>query len=172
MEIIPKPKKVPILERIFSLVLGLILIFFVFSFTFVFLSQKKLSLIKTNLERERDSMKSPEIVELENEIKSAKEKIKIFKDLINNYYFPSKFFPILESKILKEITLTRASFKFSEGKVSIAGEANNFQSLAKQINVLKNSKEFSDLKISKISLSKEGKLSFEISFSFNKEFLK
>jgi len=173
MEIVPKPpKKVPIFERILF-IFSLFLIFLtLFSFIFIFFSFRNLNLKKVELEKKLSQLETPEIKEMREEISQLEDKFSEIESLLNSHSFPSHFFSFLESKILKNIVLTSLDLNPLQKNAKISGIANDFSVISKQYFVLEQSQLVENPQITSISITPEGKINFEISFSFKDELIK
>ena len=173
MEIVPKPKpKIPLSKKIVPLLSSLILISLVTSFLILSFFEKKLSSQQEELTKRLQALKTPEEEKLEKEIKIWEKRLHFLKPLLEEHLFFSRFFPFLESKIHKSVIIKSIKLEPQAGKVSFTAQTDNFQNLGKQLFLLKEDEKISDLNVSKISLTSDGKVQFDISFSFNKEFLK
>ncbi len=173
MEIVPKPKpEIPLSKKIIPLLSSLILISLVTSFLILSFFEKKLSSQQEELTKRLQALKTPEEKELEEKVKIWEKRLYFLKSILQEHLFSSRFFPFLEGKIHKSVVIKSIKFEPQVGKVSFTAQTDNFQNLGKQLFLLKEDERVSNLSLSKISLTSDGKVQFDISFSFNKEFLK
>jgi cell division protein FtsL len=173
MEIVPKPpKRVPIFEKILFFLSFSLFILVILSFFFLLFSVGRLNSKKSELEEKISELKTPEIKEMEKELSALEKRFLKIEDLLNNHLFISHFFPFLESKILKNVTLDSLRFNVLKREIKISGVADNFPTLSKQYSIFKEDSRIENPEISKVSIGPEGKVNFEILFSFKEEVIK
>ncbi len=129
------------------------------------------------LKAEKDKLGSQLIVSQEQ--KNKEEELSVISEQIND--FPiifskhqnfSKIFSFLKDICHPKVQFTDLDLVADDYKISLFGETENFKTLGEQIVILERSEKISDLQISNISLSKEGKVSFNLSFYFSKDLVK
>lgn len=172
IQIIPKPEKKPLTpERIFSFFSLIIFLFSLFLFFYLTIQEKKAHQEIATFEEKISNLKTPEIKSLEDEISNLQKKISAFSKIIEDHSFPSQFFSILEKNTHSEVYFSDIKLDLKNPKCILSGQASNFSVLAQQLYILQNI-QFFQTKLSKISLSKEGKVDFELEIVFDKNILK
>ena len=141
----------------FLLLLIVIALYFIFSRQIIkteaALEQAKLELAQTQTE-EQSEVESKVVVfkmRVDDVIKLLKEREKI-----------SDFFEFLETFVHPNLHFTFLSLTMEEKKAAIEGTADDFTALGQQIFVLEQQPFIEKVKLSSVSLSKEGKFEFSI----------
>jgi hypothetical protein len=101
------------------------------------------------------------------EILSLTKNIQLFKELFQNRYFSSQFFPFFESIVHPKVQILQLTFDVKTQQVSLGGETENFKSLGEQILVLGEKEEIENIILSNLSFTDAGSVAFNLSFSFN-----
>lgn len=172
VEIIPKKEtRVFKVEEIFFAISVLIFVFVIVFLGYCFFFEKNEKKLINQLETEISKAKTKEMMDLENEILMYQEKISDFSKIINEHYFYSKFFSLLEKNTHPKVVFVKSDFNFKEAKCLLVGETENFVNLFQQYELLKKEPSFST-NLNRISINKDGKVMFEAEVSFNKEILK
>jgi len=109
---------------------------------------------------------------LEKEIFKDKSKIEDFSYLIDQHLESSKIFNILEKISHPKVWFLNFDLNSQKGVLELSGEAQNFESLGQQILILNEEKSIKDTNLKNISITKEGKVGFNISLSLEPEILK
>jgi len=173
MEIVPKPpRRIPTFERILFFLSLFLFLFTIFSFIFFFFSVNKLNSKKVELEKKISELETPEIKRMKEELSQMEDRFLEIENLLNSHVFSSHFFPFLESQILKNIVLTSLNLNVSGKQAKVSGIAENFVALSKQYFLFKQSPKIEKAQITSVSITPEGKIGFEISFSFKDEVIK
>ena len=168
MEIVPKPpRRIPTFERILFFLSLFLFLFTIFSFIFFFFSVNKLNSKKVELEK-----KISELKRMKEELSQMEDRFLEIENLLNSHVFSSHFFPFLESQTLKNVVLTSLNLNVSGKQAKISGIAENFVALSKQYFLFKQSPKIEKVQITSVSITPEGKIGFEISFSFKDEVIK
>jgi len=167
MEIIPKetPKVPPWLDVLFYFAVGLLIFVFIASFIInqsLKSSQKTLEGLESTLTKEVSEKAS-----LKNEILTHQRKINDFSVLIDNHRKASNIFAFMENQCHPKVWFNNFSLNTKEGTVSLAGEAQDFLSLGQQMLILKDEKMIKSVDLANISMKKEGKITFNLSISFD-----
>jgi len=100
------------------------------------------------------------------------EKIKVFKEIFENHKISSNFFSLLESSCQQNVQLTRLNLATEDSRVSLEGKTESFQSLGEQFLIFRENEKVRDLILSNISLDREGKVNFSLTFSLLSEVFK
>lgn len=165
-KIIPKPKpKVPGGVNVlfyFSIILIIILIA-----GFLFLKSKTLSLEekKESLEIEIAELEGGEETELEKVIFGFQEKIRVFKELFKEHKISSNFFSLLENSCHPKVQFIRLDLDIQNYQVNLEGKTESFQSLGEQLFILRENENIKEFSLSNISLDREGKVKFNLTFT-------
>lgn len=171
--IIPKPKpKTPFFVNFLFYFAILLLIISIGSFFFLeskisSLKERKEELGRQIIELEREEEKG-----LEEEILGWQEKIKVFKEIFENHKISSNFLSLLESSCQLKVQLTRLNLATENGQVRLEGKTESFQSLGEQFLIFRENEKMRDLALSNISLDREGKVNFSLTFSLLSEVFK
>lgn len=171
IEIIPKQKlkKITLANIILYLVLVVFLAFFVIYFIlnhFFLKTDQELSDIEKNLIRTSEEKK------LEDEIFDYQKKIKDFSLLLSDHRFPVNFFNFLEKINHPKIWLSNFTLDLKNGQATISGQTENFEILGQQILIFKKEVLIKDINLSRVSISKEGKVEFDFQLTFDPKIFK
>jgi len=172
-KIIPKPKpKVAFFVNFlfyFSIVLIILLVA-----SFFFLKNKISFLEERNedLESQIAELEGEEEKELEEAILGFQEKIKIFKELFRDHKISSNFLSLLESSCHPKVQFTKLSLDTKNYQVNLEGKTESFQSLGEQLLILRKNENIKEFNLSNISLDREGKVNFDLTFSLVPEVFK
>jgi hypothetical protein len=172
MEIIPKPKRRVIdLGKLFLYFSIFIFLFSVLMSVYFYYVEKKEMLKLQAVEEKISNLRTPEVKEKEEYILKLQRKIYLFSQLIQDYFFPSKFFPYLEGKIHKKIFLSGINLDFENLKFTISGTAPDFSTLYQQLEIFRQDPYLkADLK--DIYLGREERVNFTFEIKFEKNILK
>jgi len=171
VKIIPRPKpKVPVWLNLLLWLSVIILVGVIFS---LFYLQNQISSLKEkekSLEVQIAQFGTKEQKDLEAEIESISSKIKDFADLLRGHKITSEFFELLKSSCHPKVQFTSLDLDAENNRINLTGRAEDFQVLGEQVLIFGESKDIEDIKVSNISLSKEGKVEFKLSFALSPEF--
>jgi len=171
IEIIPKRK----VKKVFwaNIVLYLLLIIFLgFLVSYFILNKSQQKLTQEISELEKNLTRTPAEKSLEEELTGYQEKVKDFGTLISNHQFPVNIFDFFEKVSHPKTWFNRFDLLPEQGAVSLSGQTDSFETLAQQILILKKEKFVKDINLPKVSISKEGKISFELQLTFDPEIFK
>jgi len=174
VEIIPReaPQISPLGKMLFYLASGL----FFISLIGYFVLDNSLKNSKEKLaDLEALSIKNQaatEKVALEKEILTYKNKIDNFSSLISRHLSTSKIFGVIEEINHPKVWFSRFGLDTPQGLIELTGEAQDFESLAQQMDIIKEAKIFEKVELNNVSLTKEGKINFNLSLSFDEAILK
>lgn len=172
IEIIPKKKEAapPWQIIIFSILILLLLLAIVFYFFLLNQEKKyqtKINELKTIIEKEREKEEAKI-----KELSEIKEKISIFSKLTEDHFFISKVFEILSQNTHPKVFYKTFDLSPEKNKISLLGETDNFFILGQQVLILKENPLIQEIKISKISKTKEGKVEFGFDLILSPEIFK
>lgn len=171
IEIIPKKveTKLPTLLNILFYLALILLIISLLSSLALFLFQKNSKKVLQNIEEKLAEKGTPEERALEGKIILYQKKINDFSDLLNSHQSNLKFLTVLESLTHPKIFFSKVDLKIREGKVILAGTAENFEVLGQQFLIFKKENFIKDVSLTKVSISKEGKIDFNLELSLEPE---
>lgn len=164
-------------EKFYSLTLILFL-FSLFCFSGLYVYKIYILQKKLNVADSKNSELTDKISNSFNaSLISAGKKTRNAEVLLKDHLYWSKYFEILESFTLKNISYDQFSVKHdltknSGVRASIVGHAESFNVFFKQIAVFLKSKEFSNIKFNGAEIDKEGQVNFKIELEINQSFLK
>jgi len=168
IEIIPKEaKKFPLWQNIlfyFSLVLFLSCLSGLLILNFL---EKKSQLTLDNLKETLEKGMTTEKKALEKEILTYQKKIDDFSILLADYRVSSRFFDFLEKIIHPKVFFSELNLSSKEGKVSLTGQTESFETLGQQILIFQKEEKLRGLKLAEIKIGKEGKIDFSLEISFD-----
>jgi len=173
VEIIPKPIEEVLgwQKKLFYfsvfLLLGLIITHFILTSL-----QEKSKTLLSNLTETISRGKTSEIISLEKEIFNYQKKIQNFFPLLENHKFPSRFFEFFEKNTHPRVFFSQISLNSKEATCSLTGQTDSFSTLGQQLSIFNETVEVSTLDLTQVSIGKEGKIEFTLTFSFNPKFLK
>ncbi len=166
VEIIPKPiEKAPGGQKILFYFSTLFLIGVIASYFVLSSFQKKSQGELQNLEAMIAKGRTPEMVSLEKGILYYQRKIKDFSQIIDQHIFISKFFTLLEKKTHPKVFFSKIDLNSKDLRVNLSGETDSFFDLGQQFLILDSEPLFGSPNLSKVSISKKGKIEFELNFS-------
>lgn len=108
----------------------------------------------------------------EQEILALSKKAKYFLEVLQAHQLSSQFFEFLKASCHLRVRFTGLDLSLENYRAALSGETESFQTLAEQLISLKENKNIQDLEVSGISLNPEGKVIFQLSFSFLETVLK
>jgi len=171
IEIIPKKvgaKPLNLLNVLFYFSLILLIIFLLGSLA-LFFFQKNLNKTLQDLKIKIAAKGTPEEIALEKRILLTQKKIDDFADLMNFHQSNLKFFTTLESLTHPKIFFSKIDLEINKGKISLSGITENFEVLGQQFLILKKEDYIKNVNLSKLSISKEGKIEFTFEILFAPE---
>jgi len=120
-----------------------------------------------DLTAEVEKAKSPERNALEEGLKSLSAKIDDFTPLLLNHQKSSNFFNFLEENTHPKVFFTELNFNVTGNQIELSGQTDDFLTLGQQLLIFRKSEFVQNLKLSKVGISKEGKVEFTFNFSLN-----
>jgi len=118
--------------------------------------------------------KTQQILTLENEMKTYRDKIDNFSSLIANHKLSSNFFGDIESKtgILEKSTHPRVMFfemlfDVKSNTITLSGVTENLEIVGQQVVLFQNNRMVKNVKLTKIIINKEGKIEFTLDVSID-----
>ncbi len=172
LTIIPKPKKeTPKWVNIAFLVCLAMWVALIGCFIFLKAQASSQQNKKTNMESQLVALNSKENQDLESKVAKVAKKIKnfslVFKEHKNNF----RFFDFLRNNCHPNVRFYSLNLTSNKGAVVLDGQTDTYQSLSQQIAIFKKNSLISDFRVFNISLSKEGKITFQFSFKIDQQIL-
>jgi len=168
VNLIPKPiKKISKNQKVLLYFLVFSVFFLTIAYVFLISLEKQAQASLQAVEQQISEQKTPEMVSLENTIKSYKKEIDEFVPYLNNHVLITKFFDFLEGNTHPRIYFNQMSLKSSSASVSLSGRADSFLSLGQQLIIFNNNPLVKSVSLSNISLSEEGSIVFSLSLSLD-----
>lgn len=112
--------------------------------------------------------------ELISKLQKLDKQLKNANTLLASHTVVSPIFDMLESSTLKPVKFTKFDVTFDDAKgtqVKMSGEADGYQSIAQQSDVLGANTFLKDILFSNFFLTQKGKVSFDLSFGARPEFV-
>lgn len=123
--------------------------------------------------------KTQQILNLENLIKSYRDRIDEFSSLVANHKLSSNFFGesqyktgILEKDTHPKVMFNEMTFNVRDNTITLSGVTETFEILAQQVVLFQNDKMVKSVKTSKADTNKEGKIEFTLDIVFDPALLK
>ena len=121
----------------------------------------------TDLTAEVEKAKSSERKTLEEGLKSLSAKIDDFTPLLLSHQKSSNFFNFLEENSHPKVFFTELNLDTKGNLVKLSGQTEDFLTLGQQLLIFQKSEFVQNLKLSKVEISREGKVEFTFDFSLN-----
>jgi hypothetical protein len=171
IEIIPKPKtKKARLSNVFLYVLLIIFLAFLISYLFLYFSQKKLTRELPTIES--SIQKSDSERALEEELLGYQKKVGDFGILLGQHVFCAKLFDYLEKLSHPKVWFSKFRLDSENRTIDLSGEVDNFEILGQQILIFKTEKLIKNINLLKVSITKEGKVGFDLQLAFDPKIFK
>lgn len=167
VEIIPKqiPGAANWLNTLFYLSLFLLLISIISFFLLGgFLGKNEQA--SADLDEALSLLQSPENLTLEKEVLSYQKKINSFSQLKGEHFQPSGLFEIIEQNSHPQVWFTQFNLETDQKKVTLAGKTQSFETLGQQLLIFQKAEEIREVNLEKVSISKESKIEFSLSFIY------
>ena len=165
IEIIPKKIKqgFQVKEILFYVTL-LIFIGVLIGYFVLISSTRKAEAEKQRLEDEIAKIK---VSDTEKELLGIQKKIQNIDPLLQNHVFSSKTFSFLEGKTHPKVFFTQFSLDSKIPKLVVSGQTDSFLELGQQILILAGDSFIQTLGLSRIEISKDGKVEFSLDIYLN-----
>jgi len=128
--------------------------------------EKKIKKLETEL-KPSESQKT-----LEEEMFFLSKRINDFPQLLAKHKFTSNLFDFLKEFCHPQVQFTSLEIDTQESKVILSGITESFYTLGEQILVLQEKEEIKGLRLSRVSLDREGKVNFDLAFTFSENLIK
>jgi len=159
------PKEVPKLPNWLNTLFYVSLIFLFLSITGYFVlnnsiknSQEKIQVLReTQLKN-----KTAEKTALEKEILKYDRKIDNLSTLLSQHLVPSGIFELLQNSCHPKVYYSQFSLDANQSTLLLSGITQSFETLDQQFLILKGSDWVQEVKLDQISISKEGKINFNL----------
>jgi|YNPNPStandDraft_1061719.scaffolds.fasta_scaffold08216_8 Tfp pilus assembly protein PilN len=120
---------------------------------------------KKNLDEQLTQLYSPEIKSMEEQINTIGQKINRFATVAREHKNSFRLFELLRYNCHPNVRFTSLNASFQEGNIILKGQTDTYLSLSQQIDILKKNPVINQVQVSDITLSREGKIDFQISFN-------
>lgn len=167
VQIIPKPKEKPKKITIFLMYFSLIVLI-VTAGIYLYLrndlgkKNQELTGLQEALAKKETSR---ELEQFKKELTVYKEKIDTMSFLFDSYRLGTNFFKFLERYTHPKVKLSSVNVSFSDYKVLLSGQTDNFITLIQQLYIFENNPDIKNLRLVNFSASKDKTfVSFNIEF--------
>lgn len=126
---------------------------------------------KANIESQLAALNSKENQDLESKVAKVAKKIKNFSLVFKEHKNSFRFFGFLRNNCHPNVRFSSLNLTTGKGNVILEGQTDTYQSLSQQITVFKKNSLISDFQVFNISLSKEGKITFQFAFKVDQQVL-
>lgn len=123
--------------------------------------------------------KTPQILSLEDQMQSFKDRVDDFASLIVNHKFSSNFFGNFELKtgILERDTHPRVSFTemnldTTTNTATLSGVTENLEVVGQQVSLFQNDEMVESVRLSKVDINKDGKIEFTLNLTIKPALLR
>lgn len=145
----------------------------IYSYNTFFLKKQLDVIDKKNADLHEEISKSAKAEELST-VATAVIKGKSVRSILSAHLYGSKIYELLEKLTIKAVSYNKFSEKISDGdtvSVSVAGEADSFNALAKQLIIFKKSKEIKEIIFKEAALGKNAKVVFSVILNFDSKLI-
>lgn len=105
--------------------------------------------------------KTPDQIALEDTVLGYKQRLQDFSTILNAHTAPSRFFASLDNLAYPSVYFDNVTVNPIDKTATISGKVDTFESLAKQVLVLRNAAEvFDSINLMKINLGQDGNVAF------------
>jgi len=173
IEIIPKKTiRFPFWLNILFYLSLVLLVASLISFFVLNYSLEKSSQAFKDLEETLVGERTSERITLEKQLISQEKRINDFSKLIEQHFLPSKFFSFLERVSYPRIYFSDLILNTQQASVILSGSTDSFSSLGQQVLILEREELIKDISLSKVSISKEGKVILNLDLSLDPRLFK
>ncbi len=154
-------------------IIGFLIYFGIYSYNTFFLKKQLDVIEKKNADLQEEISKSATEEELSTAA-SAITKAKSIQSILSNHFYTSKIYELLERLTVKAVSYDKFSEKINNDdtiSVSIAGEADSYNALAKQLIIFKKSKEIKEVIFKEAALGKNAKVVFSVVLNFDSKLI-
>ncbi len=109
---------------------------------------------------------------LEKELTGIVREVDDFKIILFDHRITSKLFDFFREICHSQVQFSDLSFNEEDNRITLSAITESFKTLGEQILILQNKEEIQDLGLSNISLGKDGKVGFSVSFFLSEAFFK
>lgn len=152
------------------LIIAVIAYLGIFAYNNFFLKKQLEDAQRKNTELQEKISQSSASAENFSQIVAVVAKGKSIQSILLAHPYMSKIYALLEGATIKNLSYNKFSAKISEDNtvsVTIAGEAESYRALARQLTLFQKSKEIKEVIFKEAQQSKNGKTSFSVDLIFN-----
>jgi len=166
IEIIPKSKiRKTSLTGVLSVVLVIAVSLFLISYFILNFYKNKISREISDVEK--TIQESPSEKNLADGIFSYQKKIQDIDKLIGKHRVVANLFDNLEKNTHPKVWFSKLELDMENEILNLSGFSNNFEILGQQTLILEKQEFAKSLKLTKVSIEKDGKIKFELQLIFN-----
>lgn len=169
------PKKAPLLPQWLNILFYFSLAFLIFSIASFFLlnnSIKKNQETLIDLEESLAERKTSENVSLEKEILKYQRKTDDFSQIIGGHLKTSEVFEILQKNCHPRVRFSQFNLESRQNYILLSGNTDSFESLGQQLLIFKGEALVRGADLEKVSINKEGGISFSLSLPLDPKIFK
>jgi hypothetical protein len=168
------PKELPKLPKWVNALFYVLLVLFVSSIIIFFVLRSSISKAVVSLEDLNSELLSknlPETIDLEKEILAYRAQFQDFEIILGEHKYNTKSFAFLEEIVHPFVWFSSFELQPQEEKVSLKGEAKDFNSLGQQLLILKNRNDLNDFKLVSAVINKDAQIDFDLIIYFKPGYL-
>lgn len=128
----------------------------------------KIELMRSEAER----IESERDIESENKVLAFDKKLTATRSLLDSHVKSSNLFAFIENITHPSVYFINFTFRANDGTVVLNGSTENYITFGEQYIALQENENISDLRLSKVGLSKTGNVEFGLSFKVDNFFYK
>ena len=168
------PKEVPRVPQWINVLFYVLLFLLIVGIVGFFVLNNFLKTSLNTLESLKSELKAKEVpamVDLENEIKSYRNKFQDFSILLEDHKETTKSLGFLEQIVHPLVWFSSFNLTPQDERIDLKGEAKDFDSLGQQLFVLQDEKKINDFQLSNIAINRDGNVDFSLTIFFKPGFL-
>lgn len=162
IEIIPKKKRKVKLINYALYLSGALLLISLGSYAFLYYSIESKNQKLSGLEHQLQQKWGDQERTLEAKIKSRRDQIDRFSQLLNSHRSSTKLFELLETSSHPKLMFSSFNLDADLNQVTVSGKTESFKTLGEQLLILKQQNKVRNLTISKVSITEGGKIGFKL----------
>ena len=105
-------------------------------------------------------------------IKQLQQSLKVVGPLLKEHVLSSPTLQLLQESTLPQVRYANFDLKTDEAVMSVSGEAQSYNVLAKQIAILNGNKMITNVEVGKVALGQTGGVSFQLTIALNPSLFK
>lgn len=168
------PKELPKLPKWVNTLFYVLVVLFIASIATFFILRSSIGKAVVSLEDLSNQLLAknlPETIDLEKEILAYRTQFQDFEIILGEHKYNTKSFAFLEEIVHPFVWFSSFELQPLEEKVSLKGEAKDFNSLGQQLLILKNREDLNDFKLISATINKDAQIDFDIVIYFKPGYL-